>query len=141
MDVDHTTKEGEEEKVKDSWETAKAIAEEAMKAAAEAATQPIETWDQGKGWYPGQGEDTGISTEMGPTEWLTHAIDAFIKGKAGKGNPKGPGKGNWNGKGKGKGGQGECWNCGKTGHQAWECWSKGKGKGKAYYASKAENGK
>ncbi|CAJ1402459.1 unnamed protein product [Effrenium voratum] len=62
------------------------------------------------------------------------------KGKGKKGNPqyyeyqqKGKGKGKnggWKGKAKGdkggkaKGGKGECWNCGKTGHQAKDCWSK-----------------
>ena len=62
------------------------------------------------------------------------------KGKGKKGNPqyyeyqqkgKGRGKnGGWKGNAKGdkggkaKGGKGECWNCGKTGHQAKDCWSK-----------------
>ena len=31
-------------------------------------------------------------------------------------------------KGKGKGFKGECYNCGKTGHRAADCWAKGGGK-------------
>ena len=36
--------------------------------------------------------------------------------------PGGAAKGSPKGKGKGKGYQGTCWNCGKAGHKAAECW-------------------
>ena len=43
-----------------------------------------------------------------------------------KGKGKGKGKGNSaeKGKGEGKGYQGTCWNCGKVGHKASECWER-----------------
>ena len=65
--------------------------------------------------------------------WQNKGTKGGGKG-AGKGN-KGGGKGDYGGKG-GKGAKGDarqrnmtCWNCGKTGHNQSQCWSKGNGKG------------
>ena len=41
-------------------------------------------------------------------------------------------------KGKGKGFKGECYNCGKTGHRAADCWAKGGGKEGAQKGQKGQ---
>ena len=43
-------------------------------------------------------------------------------------------------KGKGKGFKGECYNCGKTGHRAADCWAKGGGKEGAQKGQKGQKG-
>jgi hypothetical protein len=71
-----------------------------------------------------------------------YASPGESKGKGGFWNaPKGKGKGEGDqkgdygmkgeqkGKGKGKFSQIDCYNCGRKGHEAADCWSKGKGKG------------
>ena len=57
--------------------------------------------------------------------------------------PASAGKGSYGYKGKGKGkGKGECWNCGETGHRAYECKNATKkGKGKAYGEDSWQQGK
>ena len=71
---------------------------------------------------------------------MNDALWAFVSSYKGKGKSKGKGKE------KGKF-QGECWNCGKTGHRSAECWSaasqpkgdpKGKGKGKGKRKGESE---
>ena len=99
------------------------------------------TWNQTqKGNWDGWTDEVEAEEGEGETEqdWTEEQWNDYVmalgKGKAMSKGGKGKG-----GKGKGKGMN--CWNCGKPGHQKWQCtappkgggkgkWGKGKGKGK-----------
>ena len=101
---------------------------------------------KGKIHRPGSGPASGSGQGPAPmdVDALLKVLNSLVKGGSKGGKGKGKDKGGNKGKGKGKDSKGKgkgsgsgksgiagaCFNCGKTGHKAAECWSKKKDGGK-----------